>query len=113
MTRKQSASVLVLFAFAALAAGCGGETPTAAAEARPEVPSALLFDVAVAKSTVCTVQSTLEISGTLAARTRVGVKPKLHGRLERVLVDIGDRVTEGQVVATIDRGEVDAQVDAA
>ena len=48
-----------------------------------------------------------------AARTRVGIKPKLPGRLERVLVDIGDRVSAGQVVATIDRGEVDAQVDAA
>jgi RND family efflux transporter MFP subunit len=102
MTRKQSASVLAVFAFAVLTAACGGETPTAAAEARPEVPAAPLVDVAVAKATVGTVQSTLEISGTLAARTRVGVKPKLHGRLERVQVD-----------ATIDRGEVDAQVDAA
>ena len=58
-------------------------------------------------------KSALEISGTLAPRTRVGVKPKLPGTLERVLVDIGDRVSEGQVVATIDRREIDAQVDAA
>jgi HlyD family secretion protein len=43
----------------------------------------------------------------------VGVKPKLPGRLERVLVEIGDAVKQGQVVATLDRGEVDAQVDAA
>ena len=39
-----------------------------------------------AGATVATVQSTLEISGTLAAQTRVGVKPKTPGRLERVLV---------------------------
>jgi RND family efflux transporter MFP subunit len=30
-----------------------------------------------------------------------------------VLVDIGDRVTEGQVIATLDRREIDAQADAA
>ena len=54
-------------------------------------------------STVGTIESALEISGTLAPRTRVGVKPKLPGRLDRVMVDIGDRVAAGQVVATIDR----------
>jgi HlyD family secretion protein len=69
--------------------------------------------VAVVRATVGTIESTLEISGTLAARSRVGVKPKLPGRLERVKVDIGDRVNAGQIVATLDRGEVDAQVDAA
>jgi RND family efflux transporter MFP subunit len=48
----------------------------------------------------------------LTPRTRVGVKPKVSGRLDRVFVDIGDRVQEGQVVATLDRRELDAQVDA-
>ncbi len=67
----------------------------------------------VTRAVVGTVESALEISGTLAARTRVGVKPKLPGRLEQVLVDVGDRVRQGQVVATIDRGEIDAQVDSA
>jgi HlyD family secretion protein len=69
--------------------------------------------VAAARAAIGAIQSTLEISGTLAPRTRVGVKPKLPGRLERVLVDIGDRVSAGQVIATIDRRELDAQVDAA
>ena len=70
------------------------------------------MDVAVVRASTGTVESALEISGTLAAKTRVGIKPKVPGRLERVLVDVGDRVSEGQVVATIDRAEVDAQVDA-
>jgi cobalt-zinc-cadmium efflux system membrane fusion protein len=75
-------------------------------------PPVAVVDVAVVKATVGTVESALEISGTLAARTRVGIKPKLPGRLERIFVDIGDRVSEGLVVATIDRGELDAQLDA-
>ena len=110
MTRLFPLGLVVLAA--ALTAACGTESSSASAQAAaaPEVP---VIDVAVVRATVGTVESALEISGTLAPRARVGLKPKLPGRLDRILVDIGDRVTEGQVVATVDRGEVDAQVDAA
>ena len=43
--------------------------------------------------------SSLSISGSLSARSRVAVIPKMSGTLRRVLVDIGDHVGEGQVVA--------------
>lgn len=99
-----------LAAVAAFSLACGGNNTTASA-ASP-APAAVI-DVPVVRATVGTIESALEISGTLAPRTRVGVKPKLPGRLERVLVDIGDRVTAGQVIATIDKRELDAQVDAA
>jgi RND family efflux transporter MFP subunit len=112
MSREVLLLVPGILVAAALTTACSGESSTAAqaAAGAPEIPP---IDVAAAQATVGTIQSTLEISGTLAARTRVGVKPKLPGRLERVFVDIGDRVNAGQVVATLDRGEVDAQVDAA
>jgi RND family efflux transporter MFP subunit len=97
---------------AVAAAGCGNDSASAAAESPAAPPLAPLMDVAVVRASTGTVESALEISGTLAAKSRVGIKPKLPGRLERVLVDVGDRVSEGQVVATIDRAEVDAQVDA-
>jgi RND family efflux transporter MFP subunit len=112
MIRSRSVLVLIVVVAAAVAAGCSGEASTAAPPPSNAHGTAPPLDVAVVRAIVATVQSTLEISGTLAAQTRVGVKPKTPGRLERVLVDIGDRVTAGQVVATIDRGEVDAQVDA-
>jgi HlyD family secretion protein len=92
---------------------CGGDSTTASAESQTAALPAPPVDVAAVRATIGTIQSTLEISGTLTPRTRVGVKPKLPGRLERVLVDLGDRVAAGQVVATIDRRELDAQVDAA
>jgi RND family efflux transporter MFP subunit len=107
----------VLFVAVSTLAACGSD-PTAAS-AKAQVPntaaatSAPVVDVAAARAVRSTIQSTLELSGTLTPRTRVGVKPKLPGRLERVLVDRGDRVQAGQVVATIDRRELDAQVDAA
>lgn len=113
MTRKSFSLVSALVLLAAVTVACGGQSTTAAAEPLAGRAPAAVVDVAVVRATVGTVESALEISGTLAPKSRVGIKPKLPGRLERVLVDIGDRVTAGQVVATLDRGEVDAQVDAA
>jgi RND family efflux transporter MFP subunit len=104
--------VAALSGLSALSVGCGSDSASAAADPAATPTPAMVIDVAVVRATVGTVESALEISGTLAARTRVGIKPKLPGRLDRVLVDIGDRVSEGQVVATIDRGEFDAQLDA-
>jgi HlyD family secretion protein len=103
----------MLLVIAVAASTACGDNGASAAESTPAMVEAPVIDVAVVRATVGTVQSVLEISGTLAPRTRVGIKPKLPGRLDRVLVDIGDRVSAGQVVATIDRREVDAQLDAA
>jgi RND family efflux transporter MFP subunit len=112
MTRSLLVLTSLLFV-ALLSTACGGDGTTASAEVQTAAPPAALVEVAAVRATVGTIQSTLEISGTLAPRTRVGVQPKVPGRLERVLVDIGDRVAAGQVVATLDRRELDAQVDAA
>ena len=115
MTRSGSFVLLLaaLVGLSVLNLACSSDSASAAADPVASIaPPAAIVDVAVVRASVGTVESALEISGTLAARTRVGIKPKLPGRLERVLVDIGDRVSEGQVVATIDRGEADAQLDA-
>jgi RND family efflux transporter MFP subunit len=110
---NRSACVLPLLLFAAIvAAGCGGSST--AAEAAPDATvAAPVVDVPVVTAIVGPVEAALEISGTLTPRSRVAVKPKLPGTLEAVLVDIGDPVTMGQTIATIDRREIDAQVDAA
>jgi RND family efflux transporter MFP subunit len=94
-------------------AGCAGDSPSAAAAAQVDVgPPPVDVQVTVARLGV--LESALEISGTLAPRSRVAVKTKLPGSsLERVLVDIGDAVKAGQVLATLDRREIDAQVDSA
>jgi RND family efflux transporter MFP subunit len=103
----------ILLSSTLLIAGCGSSSTTA--EAAPETTAAAvtMLDVPVVKATLGTIESSLEISGTLAPRSRVGVKSKVPGTLERMLVDIGDAVSIGQTIATIDRREIDAQVDAA
>ncbi len=95
-------------------AGCASDNTTAAAQPQTSDTGPPPVDVQVATAHVGMLESALEISGTLAPRSRVAVKAKLPGSsLERVLVDIGDAVNAGQVLATLDRREIDAQADAA
>lgn len=106
---------LSLLAFVVLAVGTaacsGGQAPAPEPAASAAAP--LTLDVPVVTATRGTIEQSLDLSGTLAPRARVAVKPRLPGTLERVLVDIGDPVTAGQPVATLDRREIDAQADAA
>ena len=104
---------LVIVGSSLAAAGCSGSSTTAEAAPETTAAAAPVIDVPVVKAVVGDVESSLEISGTLTPRTRVAVKPRLPGTLEQILVDIGDAVTEGQTIATLDRREIDAQADAA
>lgn len=104
---------LVIVGSSLVAVGCSGSSTTAEAAPETTAAAAPVIDVPVVKAVVGDVESSLEISGTLTPRTRVAVKPRLPGTLEQILVDIGDAVTEGQTIATLDRREIDAQADAA
>jgi RND family efflux transporter MFP subunit len=109
MRRTHSAFAPVVL-LALSAAACGGRESAAAAAAPPPETK---IDVAVVKARVLDLESALQISGSLAPRTRVAVHATLPGTLSSVRVQIGDRVRAGQVLATLDRREIDAQVDAA
>ena len=103
------ASFFVL-TLSAAAAACRGAEPAASAAA---TTAEYRVDVAAMKVAVADLESTLQISGNLVPQTRVAVAAKLPGTLSSIRVDIGDRVRAGQVVALLDRREIDAQVDAA
>jgi RND family efflux transporter MFP subunit len=92
-------------------AGCGGQSSSVEAALPAPEPDAV--QVPVFEARVADVSQTLAISGSLVAQARVSVASKLPGRLEQVRLDIGDAVAAGQVVATLDAREIDAQVDAA
>ena len=102
----------IILSSSLLVSACGTSSTTAEAAPETTAPEATIVDVPVVTASAGTIESSLEISGTLAPRSRVAVKPKLPGTIERMLVDIGDAVTLGQTIATIDRREIDAQVDA-
>lgn len=112
MSRKRLLIPLVVIASSVSIAGCSSSSTTAQAAPETTVAEAPVIDVPVVTATMGAVESALEISGTLAPRSRVAIKPKLPGTLEQVLVDIGDAVKMGQTIATLDRREIDAQADA-
>jgi HlyD family secretion protein len=95
-------------AAALLASACRG-SETAAAASVPEQR----IDVPAISARLVDLEATLQISGSLAPQARVGVAAKMPGTLSRVVVQIGDRVRAGQIVAALDTREVDAQVDGA
>lgn len=52
-------------------------------------------------------------TGTLEAHFKSTVSPRIPGRLQEVLVDVGDRVTAGKVLARLDDVELKPQVEMA
>ena len=57
-------------------------------------------------------QRTLILSGSLSPLTQSTVRSKVPGEVQKMLVREGDRVAEGQVIATIDTADLKARVDA-
>jgi HlyD family secretion protein len=52
-------------------------------------------------------------TGTLEARVKSTISPKISGRIGTLLVDQGDRVKTGQLLLTLDDGELQQQVEIA
>ncbi len=73
------------------------QTAAVAVEVAPVEQGAVIHDVA-------------QFTGTLVARSYVVIAPKIAGRLEKLSVDIGDRVQRGQVIAELDKDEIAEQV---
>ncbi|MCG3135835.1 MAG: Multidrug resistance protein MdtA [Planctomycetes bacterium] len=49
-------------------------------------------------------------NGYVVARRRAAISSKLSGRLEEMLVDVGDRVAEGQILGRLGHADLDAAV---
>jgi RND family efflux transporter MFP subunit len=107
---RDAAVALSIALLASATAACQSTEPAASAEV---APIDTRVDVAAVKVAVSDLESTLQITGSLAPQTRVAIRAKLPGTLSTIRVDIGDRVRAGQVIGALDRREIDAQVDAA
>ncbi len=49
-------------------------------------------------------------NGVIVARRKAAISSKLSGRLDEILVDVGDRVTEGQILGRLGHDDLDAAV---
>ncbi len=81
-----------------VACSCGNARKVTAAGASSE-DKALSVSVATVESRE--VRRTVEAVGSLFAYDEVTVSPEVDGRAEKVLVDVGDHVTKGQVLVQI------------
>ncbi len=103
-----------------LAACSGGEpkapAPTATAAGAASAGSAAQADVDGAISVtiepvaVQRVERTVDFVGTLRADAEAEVATEVDGRLLEMSADLGDQVTEGQVLASLDSASLDAQL---
>jgi RND family efflux transporter MFP subunit len=57
-----------------------------------------------------TIRDVGNFTGTLNPKSQYNIAPKVSGRLEQLMVDIGDRVKRGQLIALLDSEEYGQQV---
>ncbi|HEX7374197.1 MAG TPA: efflux RND transporter periplasmic adaptor subunit [Steroidobacteraceae bacterium] len=95
---------VVLLGAVLLLGGCARQEPAANAPATPAAP---VHAVPVESASVA---ATVRAVGVLAPRDEVRLAFKVGGMIDRLSVDVGDRVARGQVLATLKRGEIDASV---
>ncbi len=66
-----------------------------------------------AEVVVGTIEQAIDATGSVAPENRVEIKPPVGGRIERILVDEGDKVKTGQIVAWMSSTDRTAILDAA
>ncbi|AFY34062.1 efflux RND transporter periplasmic adaptor subunit [Calothrix sp. PCC 7507] len=81
--------------------------PKATAPAKPRSQS-----VPISVQTIQSdkVESSSEFVGTLEAQERVSLQPQIQGRIDRVFVKSGDRVTQGEPIVSLSIDQAKAQV---
>jgi RND family efflux transporter MFP subunit len=95
-------ALLLAFPYIALV-GCKGKQPDSAPAPTASVAPVTRGDLA----------STLSVAGAFQPYQEVDLHAKVSGYIRRINVDIGDRVKTGQVIATLEVPELNAQVSAA
>lgn len=88
----------------ALATVIGGATVVVLPYLSPPPPAPAYETVAL---DVGSIDETVQATGTIEAKRVVSVGGEISGRVATVLVEVNDRVTEGQVLATLDPASLD------
>ena len=100
-------NISVLISAAALLAlqGCGKEEKTVVTDDADELP---VVEVDVAHTRP--VELTRSYTANVEADNINNIAPAMSNRIESIKVDVGDKVTKGQVLATLDRANADQQL---
>lgn len=101
---SKARAAAVMSALLAVLTGCGDAAPPAAPEIRP---------VRVVSVETRTGGDTVTLTGSVQAETTVNIAFRIDGRLVERSVNVGDRVTQGQIVARLDRSNEENNLRAA
>ena len=102
--------LLALFVVAFLAGYLPLQQREATLRAETEAQQRGLPHVSVMRVTRGPDQNEIKLPGTMQALTEAPILARTDGYLKRRLVDIGDRVRTGQIMAEIDAPELDQQI---
>ena len=84
---------------------------TGMAADKPEVAPVAAPRVTVSKVVPTEIIEKIDVAGTFAAQEDVFISPQVEGlQIAEILVDEGDKVTKGQVLARLNRATLDAQL---
>ncbi len=106
--KRNSLAGILIAAFSIAAAGCGGESTTVSAEAKPEP---LVIDAIPVESRA--IDRFLRVTGSLVADEQAEVSAEAPGRVVAVSVERGSRVSQGAVLVRISATETSAQLQEA
>src|SRR5882762_4154996 len=98
---------LTLLATAALLASACTKTESAQARGREPAAKPVKIEVVLQE----TVRRAVEVVGTLAAVDQVTISSEADGKVSRILADLGDRVTAGQMLIQVDREKQQYNLD--
>ncbi len=91
-------TIILISAAAMVAAGCGSKTQESVAERVEQVQTSPLSYEEVSR--------TLELSTTLQGYEVMNISPSLTGIIEKVYVEVGDRVKKGDTLVRMDRNQL-------
>ncbi len=97
---------LLLSLIVLLTASCGKKKPI-----KSDAEAADTLAVTAAKVALTNANLTLNLSGTVEAQKESQVGFPVQGTVQSVLVDEGDYVKQGQLIATLDPGNYEAQLE--
>lgn len=85
-----------------LLSSCGGNSSAAKDDGKTSQAQEAPLPVTIVPVRTQAVQRTIDFVGTLHATEEVSIASEVEGRIATVEVDLGDRITQGQVLAKID-----------
>ncbi len=111
MPRSRPGSGLaVLVLLLPVIASCAVANASPAAQDKPTGQREIAVPVNTKTVQKGTIAAILSYSGDIQSQARVDILPRATGRIDKLYVDVGDTVKAGDVVAELDRTQLDAQV---